>query len=100
MDMFAIRNSTLSAVLLCMGLLPSGANAVVTAFLDTGIQGSDLAGVRVGGFDFVNNDADPDDQSPHLHGTNQAKIFNDSAPGQQILFLKTISLLNKLNMPT
>ena len=89
MDMFAIRNSTLSAVLLCVGLLPSGANAVVTAFLDTGIQGSDLAGVRVGGFDFVNNDADPDDQSPHLHGTNQAKIFNDSAPGQQILFLKT-----------
>ena len=89
MDILIKRNTILSAVVIFFGLLPSGASAVVTAFLDTGIAGTALDSVIVGGFDFVNNDDDPDDQSPILHGTDQARIFNDSAPGQQLLLLKT-----------
>lgn len=53
----------------------SGGAGIVVAVLDTGIDGTHpaLAGKVIGGYDFVNDDADPMDD--HRHGTHVAGII-------------------------
>jgi hypothetical protein len=81
------RDSLFGIVLLCL-LVPSAANAAVTAMLDTGIDPNVLKGVTVPGFDFIRNDPVPDDESDNRHGTQMAIIFNGVARGEQIMPLK------------
>jgi subtilisin family serine protease len=52
-----------------------GGNGIVVAVIDTGIDGTHpaLAGKVIGGYDFVNDDADPMDD--HRHGTHVAGII-------------------------
>ena len=54
--------------------LTTGSAAVTIAIVDTGVDygHADLAGKLVGGYDFVNNDADPQDDNGH--GTHVAGI--------------------------
>ncbi len=51
-----------------------GSSNIIIAIVDTGVylQHEDLKGKIVGGYDFVNNDADPSDD--HWHGTHVAGI--------------------------
>ena len=53
----------------------AGGAGVVVAVIDTGIDGTHpaLAGKVIGGYDFVNDDADPMDD--HTHGTHVAGII-------------------------
>ena len=93
-DIQSVIKSSLVAATLCAGALPATSSAVVTAFLDTGLSADELDGhrmngVRVAGYDFVNEDSDPDDDSSISHGTDQALIFNDHAPAEQFMPLKT-----------
>ncbi|HEX6642148.1 MAG TPA: S8 family serine peptidase, partial [Thermoanaerobaculia bacterium] len=52
-----------------------GGNGIVVAVIDTGVDGTHpaLAGKVIGGYDFVNDDADPMDD--HRHGTHVAGII-------------------------
>lgn len=67
----------------------ASAGAPITASLDTGLANDQMRHVRVPGFDFVDNDADPNDISPDKHGTLQALIFHDSAPTLPYMPLRT-----------
>lgn len=51
-----------------------GSSNIIIAIVDTGVylQHEDLKGKIIGGYDFVNNDADPSDD--HWHGTHVAGI--------------------------
>ncbi len=87
---FLIRLTTsLGALALLNG--PAVAGSAITAMLDTGINGGTLTSVRVPGFDFVDNDADPTDHDDDEHGTQQARIFNNHAPTSRIMPLRTYS---------
>ncbi len=90
-DIRKLRKITLSSLLGCGILVPGSSGAVTTAFLDTGLKAGVMSGVRVAGFDFVDNDNDPNDVSPIAHGTDQGQIFNDSAPAEKFMPLKTYS---------
>ncbi len=81
----------LVALLLSAGAAPVPALAQnpITAALDTGLASDVMLGVRVAGFDFVDNDADNTDRDSDRHGTNQALIFNDVAPASRFMPLRT-----------
>ncbi len=61
------------------------------AVLDTGTNNGAIPNNRSSNdFDFVNNDSDPDDDSPDNHGTAVAQVIVSTDPNTQILTVKTI----------
>jgi subtilisin family serine protease len=75
-----------------------GGVGIVVAVIDTGIDATHpaLAGKVIGGYDFVNDDADPMDD--HRHGTHVAGIiaaesaeFTGVAPGARLLAYKVLN---------
>lgn len=62
----------------------SGLSGVVVAVADTGVQTDHpfLQGRLTNGFDFIENDSDPQDQ--HSHGTHVAGTIVDCTPGLDI----------------
>lgn len=65
------------------------AGSPITAALDTGLDNAQMGHVRVAGFDFVDNDADPNDTAENKHGSLQALIFHDQAPTRRFMPLRT-----------
>lgn len=70
---------------------------ITVALLDTGIDLSHpaLAGHWVAGYDFVSDDAEPQDQGPGLgwgHGTHIAGIIAHIAPNSNILPLRVLNV--------
>jgi thermitase len=70
-------------------------NGVTVALLDTGIDLAHpaLAGHWVAGYDFVNDDADPQDEGPGLgwgHGTHIGGIITHIAPESKIIPLRVL----------
>ncbi|MCZ7598103.1 MAG: hypothetical protein M5U09_10790 [Gammaproteobacteria bacterium] len=47
----------------------AAAGSPITAALDTGLDNAQMGHVRVAGFDFVDNDADPNDTAENKHGS-------------------------------
>ncbi|MFT5112114.1 MAG: hypothetical protein ACI8P9_001438 [Parasphingorhabdus sp.] len=91
MDKIWLKKSLLSFSMATMLGFSGQSQAVVTAILDTGIDSGTLEDVKVAGFDFVDNDANTDDRSPVAHGTFQGLIFNQNAPAELIMPLRTYS---------
>ena len=71
-------------------------DGVVIAILDTGmdLQHPAFAGDLVAGWDFVANDADPQDEGPGLgwgHGTHVAGIANKIAPNSKLMPVRVLA---------
>jgi subtilisin family serine protease len=64
--------------------------AIRVAIIDTGIDATHplLASAYRGGFDFVHNDGDPDEETAEAHGTFVAGVVLQVAPDAEIYSLK------------
>lgn len=81
--------------------ISQGSASTVIAIVDTGVQADhpDLAGKVVGGFDFVNNDNDPDDDNGHgthcsgiaAANTNNGIGMAGLAPNCKIMGVKVLN---------
>ena len=72
---------------LLISLAATPGYAQVVAVLDSGVAPG-TPNVIDGGFDVVNNDGDPEDQSSSLHGTVVARVMSSVYGGVQILPIK------------
>ena len=81
---------SLSVATLVFAVAVTKAQAVNIAILDTGLDPGILGPfIEPGGFDFVNNDNDPSDESSNLHGTAVGDVAVRSGRNITLTAIKT-----------